>query len=175
MKSFALVALFFVLPLIASAAAADPGSKVQHGQRATVTLLATARIQAQAVPDGLRFLFLVARKPDTIGAFSLKETRDFLLAGQSYQERTKADLGKQFGPGTNFDTAEGFFGKQPGLRGLAPDDIKGMYILTVSIGGTKLSAGAGGEITLNVGFDKQIEPFTFLFAVPPDPPSAPQP
>jgi hypothetical protein len=175
MKSFAFIALLFATPLIGSAAAADPGAKVQDGQRATSTLLATARVSSPSVPDGMRFLFLVARKPETTGQFTLKETRDFLLAGESYQEKTKADLGKQFEPATSFDTAEGFFGKQPGMRGLAPDDIKGMYVLTLSIGGTKLSAGARGEITLNVGFDKQIEPFMFLFAVPPDPPSAPNP
>jgi hypothetical protein len=174
MKSFAFIALLFAMPLIVSAAGADPGSKVQEGQRATSTLLATARVSSQSVPDGMRFLFLVARKPETTGQFTLKETRDFLLAGESYQEKTKGELGKQFEPGTSFDTAEGFFGKQPGMRGLAPDDVKGMYILTVSIGGTKLLAGAKGEITLNVGFDKQIEPFTFLFAIPPDPPGAPK-
>jgi hypothetical protein len=175
MKSFAFIALLAAVPLIVSGAAADPGSKIQDGQRATSTLLATARVSGPSVPDGMRFLFLVARKPETTGQFTLKETRDFLLAGESYQERTKADLGKQFEPSTAFDTAEGFFGKQPAMRGLAPDDIKGMYILTVSIGGTQLSAGATGEVTLNAGFDKQIEPFTFRFAIPPEPSGAPKP
>ena len=167
MKRTAPIFLLFVA-LIVAAVAANPGSKVQEGQRATATLLATARVMGQAVPDGMRFLVLVARKPDTTGEFALKETRDFKVAGESYQEKTKTELGKQFEPGTTFDTAEGFFGKSPGMRHLAPDDIKGAYILAISIGGAKLAAGAKGEITLNVGFDKKIEPFTFQFAVPPD-------
>ena len=71
----------FVAPAIG--AKSEPGLKKQEGQRATATLLATARIMDKAVPDGALFLVLVSRKADTTGQFSLKETRDFKVAGES--------------------------------------------------------------------------------------------
>jgi hypothetical protein len=175
MKFLAPFSPLLVLPVIALAAVSSPGSKIQEGQRVTGTLLATARVAGKAVPDGMRFLVLVARKSEVTGEFTLKETRDFLVAGESYQEKTQAELGKKFEPGTMFDTAESFFTKQPGMRNLAPPDIKDAYILSISIGGAKLSTGAKGEITLHVGFDKQVEPLTFRFAVPPDRPPPPNP
>ena len=168
MKHITPILLLLVASVVTPAIAADPSSKIQEGQRATATLLATARVMGKAVPDGMRFLVLVARKPGATGEIALNETRDFKVAGESYQEKTKTELGKQFEPGTTFDTAEGFFGKQPGMRHLAPDDIKGAYILEISIGGAKLAGGAKGEVTLDVGFDKKTEPFVFQFAVPPD-------
>jgi hypothetical protein len=170
MKCPAVIALFLASALIASGA--EPGSdgkKIQDGRLATATLLATARTSGKGgqPPDGMRFLFLVARKPDVTGNFTIKETRDFKVADESYQEKTQAELGKRFEPETIFDSAEGFFAKQPGIRNLAPDDIKGAYVLAMTIGGANLSPGAKLEITINIGFDKEVEAFTFRAAVPP--------
>src|SRR5688572_4864639 len=95
-------------------AADSASSRTQSGRLSIVSLLATQRISGKGAPDGIRFLFLVARKPEVTGQFTLKETRDFLLAGKSYQEKTQADLGTKIEPGTVFDSAEGFFTKQPG-------------------------------------------------------------
>jgi hypothetical protein len=175
MKHTVLFFLMFVVSIVAPAVRGEPGSKIQEGQRAVATLLATARVMDKAVPDGVRFLVLVAPKVDTTGQFTLKETRDFKVVGESYQEKTKAELGKQFEPQTTFDSAEGFFKKQPGMRALAPDNIQGAYILTIAIGGAKLATDTKGEITVNVGFDQQLESFTFQFAVPPDRSVSPKP
>ena len=170
MKGFILAGLFLASSLVTAAAESVASNKVQQGRYSTVHLLATARIAGNVAPDGMRFLFLVVRKSDVTGQFTLKETRDFQLGAASYQEKTQTELGQRFEPGTRIDNAESFFAKQPDLRGHAPENIEGAHILTLSIGGTKLPPGAPAEVTLHVGFDKQIEPFTFRTVVPPDRP-----
>lgn len=152
----------------------SPNSRTQVGKLSTTSLLATQRISGKGAPDGMRFLFFVARTPGIAGQFTLKETRDFLVSGQSYQGRTQTELGKTIEPETVFDSAEGFFAKQPGARSLAPADINGAYVLTIAIAGTKIPSGSPGEITVNVGFEKAVEPFTFRFSAPPERPGGPK-
>jgi hypothetical protein len=161
-----LIALACAQPLLA--AESPVAAKTHAGRLATVTLLATGRV-TQGAPGGLRFLFLVAPTAGTTGTFTLKETRDFKLGDESYQTLTKARLGQQFEPQTAFDSAEGFFRKQPSARRLAPADIDGAYILTISMPGAPVPEHAPGEISVHVGFDKQVEPFTFVFNAPPEP------
>ena len=173
MKRLALLTLLAVV-LFAPAGAAQPDARIQAGALATVQLLATGRT-AGRTPDGMQFLFLVRRAADAVGSFTLKETKDFTVAGTSYQERTQAQLGQRFAPATVFDNAEGFFTKQPGMRGLAPEDIAGAYILTIAIGGATLAAGENVDIKLEVGFGKAVEPFSFSVAVPPAPRPRPAP
>jgi hypothetical protein len=156
-----------VLPVSLTLAAEGARSSMQTGKMSTVRLLATARLTKPS-PDGVRFLFLVTPTSGTPGNFALKETRDFLLDGKSYREMTKAETGKEWEPETEFYGAEGFFAKQPGMRRLAPEgDLTGANILVMAIGGAALPARAAGEITLRVGFEKEVEPFTFAFQVPP--------
>jgi hypothetical protein len=123
----------------------------------------------------MRFLFMVVRTPGTSGGLSIKETRDFLIDGKSYQERAQSELGRRIEPSTSMDSAEGFFAKQPGARGLAPESIAGAMIDSITIGGAPLTPGAAGEVTLNVGFNKELEPFTFAFRVPGPSPAAGRP
>lgn len=179
MRNLALLLLFVVSPWVTTAAEtttearrppaakSSPESKTQRGQRATVSLLAVGRVSSKEAPGGMRFLFLVKRAEGVTGQFTLKETRDFLVDGASYQEKTQAELGKKFEPTTTFDTAENFFAKQPNMRRLGPDDITGAFILTVAIGGGTLEPGAKVSLTLHVGFEKEVEPFTFRATVPP--------
>jgi hypothetical protein len=161
------VSMVFAMVLSGSAVAADPASaaSVQTGRMSTVHLLATGRGSPSA-PDAMRFMFMVMRAPGTTGALTLKETRDFLIGGQSYQEKTQAELGRQIEPATAVDSADGFFSRQPGARGLAPDNISGAQIITIMIPGAPLAPGARGEVKLEVGFNKEVEPFTFSFNVP---------
>jgi len=161
------IALLYSFSNFASAAEPHSGRNVQNGRLSSARLLATARVPGGAVPDGMRFLFLVTRTSDAKGQLTLKDTRVVLIDRSSYQEKTQSELRKRFEPGTILDTAESFFAKQPGMRTLAPDDIKGAHIVALTVGGTKLSAGAKAEVTLHVGFDKEVEPFTFRVAVPP--------
>jgi hypothetical protein len=177
MKHLALLTLLATFLMGAAAGAAEPEPGMQPGPLATVHLLATGRTGGSS-PDGMQFLFLVRRAPGVTGSFSLKETRDFTVAGVSYQEKTQAELGQRFVPLTNFQgSAESFFAKQPGLRGLGPEDLTDAYILTIAIGGARLAAGAEVEIKLEVGFGKAVEPFSFKAPVPPapSPPSPPAP
>lgn len=168
MKSAGFLLLLAVFSLSAFAADAPRSGSVQTGKMSTVKLLATARV-TQPAPDGLRFLFLVtpavgvnAEKP------TIKETRDFTVAGQSYQQKSLVALGRKYEPSTAFDSAEGFFAKQPGARSLAPENIQGAKILTITMGGAALTTGATGEIVVHLGFGLEAEDFTFSFRVPPD-------
>ncbi len=153
----------FACPTFAADTA--PAEKVQTGRMSTVHLLATGR-GSQSAPDAMRFLFMVTRTPGTSGAISIKETRDFLIGGESYQEKSQAQLGRRIEPSTSVDSAEGFFAKQPGARRLAPETITGAQIVSITIAGAPLTTGAAGEVKLNVGFNKEVEPFTFAFNVP---------
>lgn len=174
MKYRAFPALLALLSLLAPAQAAQPDSPIQTGSLATVHLLATGRPSGGPAPDGMQFLFLVKRGAGVEGAISLKETRDFTVAGSSYQDKTQAELGQRFEPRTSLDNADAFFSKQPGLRGLAPADIGGGYILTIAINGAKLPAGSNVEVTVNVGFGKAVEPFKFNAMTPPSPAAPPK-
>lgn len=174
MKWTALVTLLFTFALTLPAADSER-SKSQTGQLSVATLLATQRISGKGAPDGIRFLFMVSRKPGTEGQFTLKECRDFIVAGESYQEKTRAKLGREIEPATVLDTAEAFFTKQPGARHLAPPNIEDAYVLVVSIGGAEIESNLRGEVTLQVGFGKELEPFTFDFLTPPTRTTAPKP
>ena len=152
-----------------SAPSESKSTSAQVGRMSTVRLLATGRVTDKEIPDGLRFMFLVTRVAGSTGRPTLKETRDFLLGGSSYQEKTQGELRKKFEPSTEFDTAEGYFAKHPRLQAaadLTPAEIAGAYILTVAIGGATLPADARAEVTVQVGFGKEVEAFTFEVTVP---------
>ena len=174
MKYRAILVLLAALSLLAPAEAAQPDPRLQTGQLATVQLLATGRPSGGPAPDGMQFLFLVKRGTGVEGAITLKETRDFTVAGSSYQDKTQAELGQRFEPRTSVDNADAFFTKQPGLRGLAPADIGGGYILTIAISGAKLPAASNVEVAVQVGFGKAVEPFKFTAMTPPAPAAAPK-
>jgi hypothetical protein len=146
---------------------AAPTDKVQKGRLSTVTLLATQRVASEEAPDGMRFLFLIRRASEVAGSFTLKETRDFDSDGESYQEKTQAALGKKFAPSAIIDRAESFFTKQPNLRHLAPDDIADTHVLLLTIVGAPLNTGANVDVTLHVGYGKEVEAFTFATLTPP--------
>lgn len=175
MKHRVLLALLAAASFLVPAVAAQPDTNKRSSALATVQLLATGRVSGGGAPDGMQFMFLVTPGAGVTGPFSLKETRDFIVAGASYQEKTQAELGKRFEPRSSIDKAETFFAKQPALRALAPDDIAGAYLLVVAIGGTKLADGAKVAVTADVGFGKTVEPFTFDVAAPPAPGSAARP
>lgn len=172
LPSLVLLCAGFASASAAESIAPSPAAKtasVQNGKMMTVHLLATGRVTSKDVPDGLRFLFLVKRSEGVTGTITLKETRDFRLADASYQERTHAELGKKFEPSTVLHDADKFFTQQPRLRGLAPEDINDATILTLAIGGAPLPSDGRAEVTLNVGVEKEVEPFTFEVKIPPAP------
>ena len=84
--------------------AAGPALATREGKLSVVRLLAVSRLlpegtAADAAPDGLTFHFVVVRVPDA-EMFTLKETRDSTLGGESYRTKTTAALGRQFEPRT---------------------------------------------------------------------------
>lgn len=153
-----------------SVLAADPTASVKQGKLSEVRLISVSRLDAKAMaaakgaPDGLTFHFVVMRKPDA-GPLALKETRDFLVVGESYQAKTKAELGKQFEPSTEVNDAGKFFAQHPAFAASAPKEGKAL-VISVTIGGAKLSFGTNVEVTLHVGAGKQVESFTLGAVVP---------
>jgi hypothetical protein len=172
MKPVACLSLLLACSPIAFAAEPRPNPKLQTGRISTVQLLATGRVSAQTAPDGMRFLFLVRPAQGMSGNLALKETRDFLIAGKSYQEKSQGELGHRVEPSTTVDSPETFFAKQPAARKMAPADISNAHILTIAIPGAPLTPGTDGEVTVTVGFNEQVEPFTFPFTVAPAAPMA---
>lgn len=169
MKYSTLFALLSAVLVFARGADAPSTATVQTGRLSTVHLLKTGRAPGKAAPDGMAFLFLVTRTPEARGQFTLKETKDFLVAGESYQEKTQAALGQKFEPGTMIDSAEKFFTKNTGLRRLVPADLdlKNAMILSVVIGGAKLPVDVEhADVTVHVGYEKEVEPFSFRVQVP---------
>ena len=176
MKLPVLLALLCATVAAASAAETRPGTPIpaglppaQTGRMSTVRLLATGRVPAKDSPDGMRFMFLITRVTGATGSPTLKETRDFLLNGSSYQEKTLAELRKKFEPVTEFEKAEKFFDKHPRLldaADLTPREIAGAYILTLAIGGAPLSAEDRAAVTVQFGWGREVEPFTFEVKVP---------
>ena len=75
------------------------------------------------------------------------------------------------------DSAEKFFAKNAGLRRLAPEDLdlKNATILSIVIGGAKLPADvAHADVMIHVGYEKEVEPFSFRVPIP-APRAAPAP
>src|ERR1700741_4542393 len=108
---FALLALLLV-PVRAAETKAD--ARTQSDKFSTVRLLKVGRLAAKEAPGGMGFLFLVTPADGGAGTgFTVKETRDFQVAGASYQEKTQAELGKRFEPGTQITSAEKFFTENP--------------------------------------------------------------
>ncbi|MEO7414746.1 MAG: hypothetical protein ABIZ81_15465 [Opitutaceae bacterium] len=149
---------------------AEPEAPVVQGKLSAVRLMPVSRLQLDAsatspTPDGVTFHFIMIRQPG-IGPLALKETRDVMVGGESYQAATKAKLGKQFEPETVVADAEKFFEQYPHLARFAPKERKGALAISVTIGGAELSAGKPFEVILHVGAGQQVEPFKFTGVVP---------
>lgn len=126
----------------------------------------TPRKEAGGPVDGLSFAVLVAPTGEA-SERALKEPKDFLVGGESYQARTESALGKKFAPRTEILDAEPFFAKNPGL---APDDNstpKGSFVMTISVVGAALETGVEVRLPLLVGFLKKPAQVTLITKVPP--------
>ncbi len=172
---------FLLLGVSGYVAAKSPSdeSPTINGNMSTVCLLPLARHHYQTgpspPPDGLTFFFVVMRK-HTAEILAYRETLDFLVNGRSYQRKTKAELGRQFQPRAVIEDADKFFARLPFLAELAPKDPTKAVVISVSIHGAPLKAGAAIEVEFRVGSGKFVEPFTFRAVVPPKaPPQAMQP
>jgi hypothetical protein len=108
-KYRAILALLAALSFVAPAKPAQPDNPACTGALASVQLLAAGRESGGPAPDGMQFLFLVKRGAGVEGAISLKETRDFTVAGHSCQDMTQAALGQRFEPGTSVSNADASF------------------------------------------------------------------
>ena len=139
----------------------------QIGEMAFVQLLEVSRLEAKAggAPDGVTFTFLVARNAGVTGQFTIKETKDMGIAGQSYLRGTNEKLGENFGPTTTMHGGQ-YVTTRPKLAALAAVDVTDAQILTIELPGAPLEAGAEAAIHLNVGFNKAVEKLTFYTKVP---------
>jgi hypothetical protein len=132
-----------------------------------VRLLKTGRLPAKETPAGMAFLFLVTPATEANSGFAIKETKDFQIAGASYQEKTQAELGKRVEPRTEVFGAEKFFTENPRLKPAAVDTPKGSLVISLMIrGGTLPPDAKAADVTVHFGYEKQVEAFTFTVPVP---------
>jgi hypothetical protein len=141
----------------------------QIGEMSTVQLVDVARVApggSAGAPDGLSFRFLVARNSGVEGKPTIKETKDMGIAGQSYQRGNQQKLGKAIEPTTVIAGVEKFVADYPNAAGLIASDPASTYLLTITLPGAALEAGADAAIILNVGFNQAVEKLTFHTKVP---------
>ncbi|MES2692349.1 MAG: alpha/beta hydrolase [Verrucomicrobiota bacterium] len=140
------------------------------GKIATAKLLGVRRItpkkDVNGPVDGLTFAVLVM-PTGSAAEPALKETRDFRIGGESYQEKTRAALGKTFEPRTEVNDARQFFTKVPALANPTQFVPEGSVVLVVSILGAELPAGADVEVDIQAGYTKKAETFSLRTKVPP--------
>jgi len=148
------------------ARAATPSAVAQTGKLAQVRSLMTARLPAdQQSTEGMGFLFLVTPTTAANSGFAIKETRDFQLEGASYQDRTQSEMGRRFEPNTQVMGAEKFFVDNPALKPAEVAEVpKGAVVISITMRGARIPPVATAAITLSVGYDKQVEEFTFSVA-----------
>lgn len=162
----ALACVFLFLLCVGARGAVNDSTQLQAGRLASVRLVKTERLPPGSAPDGLAFHFLVSPTPEAFGLFSIRETRDILVGGQSYQEKNQAVLGRRFEPQTRIDDAAKFFSGHAAFRPLMPKLEKGALVLSISLGGAKLPDDGAVGITVEIGFDRQLEQFAFRTTVP---------
>ena len=170
------VVLLSATSSLASSIADEPKRPRLVGAYSTVTLLDVSRPTypfhlktAAGADDSLVFFFLISRGPHANGLFTLRETRDFLIDGQSYSSATRGLLGREFEPNTIIEDVSDF------ARKIRPDLAQAVSsarpeadrtVLYTLISGAALRPRSRGQITLEVGWGAQVEPFTFAFDVP---------
>jgi hypothetical protein len=165
MRRAIIVLVFAVLGLCSRAATGD-GVPRQTGRLTSTQLIKTERIQRSGAPDGLAFYFLVTPTGEAFGQFSIRETRDLLLGGQSYRQKTQAELGRRFEPETRIDDPAKFISAHPEFRTAMPRTEKGALVVSIAIPGAKLPDGAAVTVALEIGYDQQLEKFSFRVPVP---------
>jgi hypothetical protein len=146
------------------------------GTMSTVTLLSVGRECETGELKGaewargcLNFHFAIVRRPEIAGLFTLSELKDFLIDGQKYSALTQRELATRPAANTIVDDPQDYKTKiRPDLASRVPaggpDNAVVMYTL---ISGAALQTGARGQVTIDVGWDKQTELLTLDFIVPP--------
>jgi hypothetical protein len=129
----------------------------KEGELSTTRLLKVERLVshvADELPDGLVFHFLVSRKAPAEHKFAIKETRDFIVSGQSYRNATEAKLGRSSDAQTGVHDAIKYAAEHPEFATPVSGAPKRSLIITVAIRGCNLMEGRDVELILHTGFGR---------------------
>ena len=162
--------LLLSLAVAAASAAEESGVTTREGKLSSVELIEITSANRDrpwpelvGAPDGLRFIFMVFRKPGVRGLFTLREVRDFKVDRQSYRELTRRVTAREFEPTTTVWSVRQFLGTQrPDLTSRIPIVAdREANVLVVTIGGMALPAEGRCDITIEVGWGSGTEQFSF--------------
>jgi hypothetical protein len=175
-------ALAVFMSILAAVAAAPVASStlpvVVEGKLASVVLLQASRVASgdlsaccAGAAGGLRLVFLMKPIGDPIDV-TLSPQVETLIDRRPYL----SDAGGEQGPRPKLDVrkVETLFQQFPDLAARAPADFKPHLGLVVTIPGDPLPEAGQVDFSMKLGYHKQLERFSFSFALPKAPASNPQ-
>jgi hypothetical protein len=151
---------------------------VVEGKLASVVLLRASRVSSgdlaaccAGAAGGLRLVFLMKPIGDPIDV-TLSPQVETLIDRRPYL----SDAGGEQGPRPKLDVrkVEPLFQQFPDLAARAPADFKPHLGLVVTIPGDPLPEAGQVDFSMKLGYHKQLERFSFSFALPKAPASNPQ-
>jgi hypothetical protein len=168
--------LTFVHALVFSAAvAASPATThqipiVTEGKMASVALLRASRVSpddlkacCSGATDALRLIFLV-RPADAPVDFTMSPVIETLIDRQSYP--TDAAHAKGLRPYIEARDVDDLFRLFPDVVDRVPAGFKPSIAIVVTIPDETLPESGQVDLTMKLGYRRQVEPFSFSFALP---------
>lgn len=165
---YALYLTAILLVCVRSQAAEFP---TLSGKMSEVRVIEIARLRAdhlrgkEPAKDGLLFVFRVDRLPGHPGLFTLSELRDFAIEGVKYRKPEPVDRATLVEPNTVLGTWTNYVAEyRPDLSTYqnARDDADSEMMI-VEVYGPGLPAKGKCTVTIDVGWGKETEMFTYSF------------
>jgi hypothetical protein len=174
------LAVFAAIPAAVAAApvASSPLPVVVDGKLASVALLQASRVSSEdlkaccpGAKGGLELVFLMRPSDEPVDV-TLSPQVETLIDRQPY---LAADEGAG-GPRPKLDVRkiEALFRRYPDLAAQVPQGFKPHLGLIVTIPGTPLPESGQVAYSMKLGYHKQLERFSFSFALPQAPASSPR-
>lgn len=163
-----LFAAWLLLVALVCAQAAD--QKPQKGKLSRITPALVERFEgvitlqdgSEKDIEGIAFYFEISKINKQSQYLTISELRDFLIEGKSYAQLTKDDFGTEIEPDTEILSSADLIEEEPELKKKLKDKKKG-FVMKTLIYGSPLPESGIVRVTLNVGWDSEMEAFDFAF------------
>lgn len=164
-------ALVFLATVAASPAASGELPVVTEGKMAAVVLLDASRVSPEdlkaccpGAADALRLVFLERPIDDAPIDFTLSPVVPTRIDRRPYP--FDADGTQRLKPLINVRDLDDLFRLRPDLAGRVPAGFKPHLAVVVTIPGDTLPESGQVDFEMRLGYHRQIEPFSFAFALP---------
>jgi hypothetical protein len=164
--ALAVFAAFAAAPL-----ASDPLPVATKGKMAAVVLLHASRVSPEdlkaccpGVANALRLVFLTKPIDDPVD-FAISPVVQMLIDRQKYPAEA-ADGAKRPVPRIEVREVEDLFKLLPDLAGRVPSGFNPHLAVLVTVPCGTLPGSGQVEFALKLGYHRQVEPFSFAFALP---------